>query len=357
MKPENTKRSPTIFFALFALSLTVAYWAIASVPYFSNVIYQYTDIDPLRLIGSGGVLGPKKIYAIKLIEIAFSLILIAGTLVTLGRPGRLSRLLILALLLPVIWISDVWIGRAMQGEYAERIHTTRLPTVDYDTIFDKQNLRSENIQSYADLYQAVETNYQKYSNLLKDKWKITDDQLLRTLFYLNTSANFFAYGNIDPSKPGGCANYNEQTGEEHRSHQQLKARYFLDTEIGCCTDYASVTHFLLDQAGIESRLLRLPIHGHWLNEVKIDGKWHALDANIGVFYQFSWNEIVKSKKPFQAILFPTLSFDITRPTYRPYISLFRPKTLMVAASGAERGEYFITAKGDLPPFKTMKKLK
>lgn len=353
----NLVSSTTKSYAFFALALTAAYWGIVSLPYMASVLNQYIGIDPLVWIGSGGVLGPKKMVLLHWIALGVSGLLVAGLALTLTQPGRLSRILILLTVLPVIWVSNIWINMSMQGEYAKRIHATRLATVDYDAIFDREILRSADIKTYDDFYQAVDANYNRYSEVLRKRWNIQNEDRLKAIFYLVTTSNLFAFGDKIDRLGSGCANLNEESGGNVRNPDVLGVRYYLDTNIGCCSDYATILYFLLTEAGIENRMVALPIHGHWINEVQLDGKWQALDANIGAFYQYSWAEMVEGSNPFEVLLFPVLSFDISKSSYRPIMNMFRQKILMVAASGAEAGVAYAVPKSMLPPYQNMKPLK
>lgn len=326
-------------YALIAFGLTVVYWSIVSLPYMSFSISKYIGFDPLTLIGSGGVLGPRKIHLLNYIEGSIIIILLSILLLTLRNPDAVIRFIILCAVIPLILISNVWVDMSPLGDFSHRIHITRLPSVEYDLIFKKATLKPQKINTFDDFYQAVEKNYQQNSATLSQRWKIKDDNYLRSLFYLNTVSHLFSYGNAgDPNKPG-CAAANEQSNFENRPGKKLGIKFFLDSEIGCCTDYAYTLKYLLDRAGIESRLILLRVHGHWFNEVKIANRWHAIDGNIGVFYQKSWAKIVEGSEPFQALQFPTLSDDVTQVTYRPLFGTFRSKQLMVAASGAEKATY------------------
>lgn len=151
-------------------------------------------------------------------------------------------------------------------------------------------------------------------------------------------ANLFSFGNLNPNAPGGCANLNEQFGGPERIFDDLGVDYYLKSKIGCCSDYAMLVKYLLDRAGMESHMLAIHTHGHIFNEVKIDGKWHALDANIGVLYDRSWNDIIDGLEPFTATMFPVISMNANQTDrYRPAFAAFRNKILMIAATGAERG--------------------
>ncbi len=336
MKTSNS----TTYFTLFAFGLVVVHFWIVSLPYLSNSLYTYTGIDPLTWIGSGGVLGPKKIALIYTISAVMATLLVAGYLLTMLGSGRMARLLVLTLTLPLVWASTIWVDLSTQGRAMERLHLSALPSVAYGAIFNDAAINRADINTYDEFYQAVEANFQRHKDGLKVAWNTADENRLRAFFYLNTVANLFAYGNTNPDALGGCANLNEESGGKQRDRGAMGVRYYTETRIGCCTDYANVLNFLLNEAGIENRVATLHIRGHFFNEVKLNGKWHALDANIGLFYGGSWNDFIKDDGPLSVIRFPVLSMDASRPeTYRPILAKFRHHILTTAAQGMERVEY------------------
>lgn len=323
-------------YTLFALSVTVALgWAV-SIPYIANYMSLHLGFDPLELIGSGGVLGPKKIKALEYLILISAILVVVGYALTLNRSGRFARLVVLIVVTPLIFATNSWLDVVPLGHAQERIQVTRLPTVNYDAIFNDTSIKRDEITSYAEFISAVDINFNKHRNTLQVIWKINDENLLKTLFYLNTVANLFSFGNSDPNALGGCAVLNEQFGDEARDRNSLGVRFYLDSKIGCCSDYAIMTKVLLDNAGIENNLVAIMTHGHVFNEVLLDDKWHTMDANIGAFYDRTWNAIVDEQGPFSVTVFPVLSISGAQSSrYRPILAQFRHKTFMVAATGAE----------------------
>ena len=330
----------TKVYTIFALTITVMVWAAISLPFISNEIYKITGFDPLTLFGSGGVLGPKKIFVFNYIIGAGAALLSVAFLATLTQPRKILRFLVLTSLLPVILVGKVWISATPHGAAANRIIIGELPSIDYNNIFNNHAINREKIISFDELYNAVERNFSAHQERLKTAWNIKDKNELQTLFYLNTAANFFSYGDKVPISGSGCAVNNRQFAFQYRNRNDLGVKFYTKSTIGCCTDYASILKFLLDSAGIKNRVVALPVHGHFINEVQLNGKWRALDALSGFYFDRSWEEIVNSTDDFQVVVFPVLSLDVTQPeTYRPELGKFRYKILMVAASGAEHASY------------------
>ncbi|MBL4615488.1 MAG: hypothetical protein JKY27_11530 [Magnetovibrio sp.] len=332
MTSLSTTHKYTVF--VIAVAVTVL-WAV-SVTYVSNYISLQTGFDPLKLIGSGAVLGPKKIAALTYVIFGGVGLIVTGYVLTLTRPGRFWRLLILVLCVPLLLVANTWLDTVPLGPAQERIQVNRLQTVNYDAIFNDDAIRRGQLKTNAEFRSAVDANYLVHRKALSEAWNISDESMLRAIFYLNTVANLFSFGNSNLNVEGGCAAQNEQFGTNQRSIKNLGIRFYMDSQIGCCTDYALLLQLLLNGAGIDNRVVILPTHGHVFNEFNLNGTWHALDANIGAIYDRTWNDIVDGQGPFSVTVFPVLSLNSMNPNrYRPILAQFRHKTFMVAATGAE----------------------
>lgn len=322
------------FFALAIVLLSA--WA-ASATYIANFIYMHTGFDPLSFIGSGAVLGPKKIRLIEYAVYLSTFAVIAGYLYSFRYPGRLARTFVLLAVVPVLLVTTTWLKGVPLGAAQERIAVVQLPTVDYGAIFSDAAINRTTVSTYEEFVAAVNANLARHEPTLRATWGITDGDTIKVLFYLNTVANLFSYGNANPRIGGGCAAKNELFGDAVRHETDLGIRYYLDTKIGCCTDFARLLKLLFDAAGLENNLALLKSHGHIFNEVRLQGQWRALDANIGVIYDRRWNDIVSDQGPFSVTVFPVRSMRRDDPgQYRPLLWQFRHKTLMVAATGAEK---------------------
>lgn len=328
----------TIYVAL-ALFLSTTVWGLVSLPFIASFINHWTGIDPLKLVGSGSVFGPNKVRAFEALSWGGVTLLVAAYLATLPHPGRMVRFAVLILVLPVVFSAKLWVDTTPYGAASTRIHIGTYPTVNYAAVFNDTNINRAELTSYDALYEAVEANFQVHADTLRTAWK-SDGAELRALFYLNTVGRLFAYGNRDTSQPGGCAVMNEQSGFNPRDPVALGVSFYTQTAIGCCTDFATLMRFFLNGAGIDNRIIALPILGHFLNEVRIDGQWHTLDAQTGLYFDKSWDEIAAGSAPFTVIEFPVLSLDMTQPdSYRPRLKEFKSYLLMAAATGSEHADF------------------
>jgi hypothetical protein len=113
-------------------------------------------------------------------------------------------------------------------------------------------------------------------------------------------------------------------------------RAYLDSRIGCCTDYALMVKFLLDEEKIENRLTAIP--GHVFNEVRLEGRWCIVDATTNMFLEQSWQELYerKSEEPIKVYVFPhaNMSGNFAY-RYRPLAGQFRLLTLLRVANRPE----------------------
>jgi hypothetical protein len=72
-------------------------------------------------------------------------------------------------------------------------------------------------------------------------------------------------------------------------HEWLDSRRTVRLGGGYCSQHAILLDNLLDEQGIESRILGLG--GHVINEVLIDNKWKVYDSNYNVVFDESLNEL------------------------------------------------------------------
>jgi len=336
--------TPTQKFAFLALLMLLFVVWSASATFVASFLSVELGFDPLRLIGSGAVLGPKKIKVIEYAAMSGTGLVAVGYVYFLGHSGRIARTIILLIVVPVLLATNSWMNIVPLGRAAERLEVSTLPLQGYETIFSDDAIGRDTISSFDEFASRVDANFERNEPRLRNSWHVEDEAALRAIFYLNTVANLFSYGNRTTSK--GCANLNEQFGKVSRDLKTIGIRYYMDSLIGCCSDYANLLKFLLDAAAIENNMVAIKANGHIFNEAFIAGRWHALDANIGAYYDRSWNEIVAEKDPFSVTLFPVISLrgGNADPRYRPLLWRFRYKTLMVAATGSEFG---ISKKSDI----------
>lgn len=72
-------------------------------------------------------------------------------------------------------------------------------------------------------------------------------------------------------------------------HEWLDSEKAIRLGGGYCSQHAIVMDNILDEQGIESRILGL--NGHVLNEVLIDGEWYVADPNYNVTFDASLAEL------------------------------------------------------------------
>jgi hypothetical protein len=121
----------------------------------------------------------------------------------------------------------------------------------------------------------------------------------KALFFMQWVSGLWAYGNPTRLDLPGCVVNNEITGVT--DPDDVTVRTYLDSPIGCCTDYTVMITMLLMAAGIENRIISGA--GHVMNEAKIDGVWWTLDANLNIAYRSSFDGVIDTTREIDAIRF------------------------------------------------------
>ncbi|KQY35235.1 hypothetical protein ASD38_01280 [Caulobacter sp. Root487D2Y] len=145
----------------------------------------------------------------------------------------------------------------------------------------------------------------------------------RALYYMQWVSGLWSYGNLTDIYAPGAVQDNEITGAIDPA--TMSVRTYLDSPIGCCTDYVTVLTFLLSQAGIETRVVGGV--GHVLVEASLDGKWWTLDANVGIAYEASVDQIVDTSTTVKAISFDHEGMQLGSSIYREALVEFRQNIL------------------------------
>jgi len=90
-------------------------------------------------------------------------------------------------------------------------------------------------------------------------------------------------------------------GQRRGYHEWLDTKRAVRLGGGYCSQHAIVFDNLLDEQGIESRILGLS--GHVINEVLIDNKWKVFDPNYNVVFDESLSELERNPQHvYQAYL-------------------------------------------------------
>ena len=144
---------------------------------------------------------------------------------------------------------------------------------------------------------------------------------------MNVVSAVWGYGHPNPSL-AGCLIQNLTPSRQTQAEiDQTSVRDYLNASIGCCTDYANLFKYLLDQAGIKNRKTNLVTVGHVLNEVFLEGQWQVMDANTNLWLHHSWEELklASPQNPSILSLFPHDNFikQDNSEKYRYYTYYFR----------------------------------
>lgn len=338
---------PRIPFEIVSLSLLLILWVPFCLILICNQLAQELE---LRFLAPIGAFGPNKERLFNCLSIGFLALSMFFYAVDFHR----KRLWIRSLLLVALAVT--YLGTIESASAAKKYSTyltgsdpnyfifrdgfgrmrfEEYPNLDYDQVFSKDTLRFSRVDTFIDLSRFAEERFSKLRPELESAWGAKNGTYLKPFFYLNFVSSLWSFGNrVSPEKTG-CVLVNEKTNFEPIPEEKINVKTYIESAIGCCSDYAYMLHFLLSQAHFESRLVEIP--GHVFNEVKLDGKWMALDANINVFYRQSWQETVSnSGKEIGVVTFPLLALNPNaKQSYRPLSGSFRQLMLGRLAMGLD----------------------
>lgn len=223
-------------------------------------------------------------------------------------------------------LSHVTLSTPYLSKKLQRVQFANLPPVEYEKIFDRSLLQTTNIQSKKEFIQKVFNHYKKHKKHLAKTWKIEEGPLLKTFFFMNIVSRLWGYGNyhLENKKKPGCVSANERTQFKNQKIQGIQT--YLQSDIGCCTDYVAIMKLLLDASNIKNRITTLAPGWHVFNEVYFNNSWHVADANLNIFYYQSWEEMKSHKdRPIKMTMFPHQNLVASSgPTfYRPEMFYYR----------------------------------
>ena len=341
---------PTQKFLIIALATVVVVSFVSNIPLLFRLFAMNWAGDNFYQFASFYSVGAGKVRVLHLL-VNFAMVTVTCIfLFLLRRPGGLSRFAILLGTLFCIWLTDknfhVYSDYHLNRYTGEVFDTSKLwyayeklrlhqhdEPVDYRAMFSPEFIRNEKIASYTGFYEAVSRRFEGNREQLSKVWGIKSEEKLKALYFLNQTSWLWAYGNEFALDRAGCVSNNELTNfaiDEKWSSPD----FYLNSPIGCCTDYAHMLKFLLDSAGIENKMVEIP--GHIFNEARVDGKPLILDATVGYAIPYTWQQIASKGflKKIDIELFPNKSMqDPGSKDYRPISLRFRLHMLNQIALG------------------------
>lgn len=343
----------TVWFIATALLVYLSFWLVVSLQMLGWTLWPMGGGDDgiRATIAALSGIGPGKAKLLHFGALSVTIIVVGLYIVLLGRPGRLIRTVLLAILLPIVGASYTWVSAAQyyheQGvkTVAYRFTFHELPAGELQNLFSRAALdREGEIDSFEAYASALDQQFLLHKDGLAKAWNVEQPDLLKAFFYLNHVSALWGFGNSEDSYGlNGCALANPVTGNVADEDVTFKA--YWNAPMGCCTDYMTFMNALLDRAGIENRSVALneqPVGvGHWFNEAKIEGRWWVLDANIGVAYNRSWAEMLSMPRSVKAdaYLFPHPGMNPANATlFRPYLGSFRQ--MMINRTAAREMDFY-----------------
>jgi hypothetical protein len=278
-------------FLLLSLFLFIFYWIICSIPIFAKVAIREVSSDLLQDLGLYRrlvLLTVSDLFFIRRTDDYFIVINILIAFLLVKSPKKfVASLLVLALLIPMYKVNIEWSETVSRRQYLRDIVVKNYPTVVFHQIFNRSMLPLDSIKTESDFYAYAESVYKLNRSKLQTAWQISDELELKSMFLLNFVSRIWPYGDpLDPKAPG-CALNNRLVGMIPLKAATIET--YLKSPIGCCGDYAYMLNTLLTHAGIKNRIVSVP--GHVFNEAYFLGRWNSLDANTGLYFHDSWENI------------------------------------------------------------------
>lgn len=212
---------------------------------------------------------------------------------------------------------------------------------DHAEIFYNQRSKFQEVKNGEEFYQLTLKLFKENQDQDKlNNWQEVGfkEQEVKALFFMNLVSGFWDYGNKNNPDKVGCVGSNEDNNWQRIPADSITIQDYLQSNIGCCTDYAHFLKYLLDHEGIKNRLVIHP--GHIFNEVWLDGSWRVMDANTGLYVNKSWGELLKQGGKYNDLLiyrFPRHDASIG-PHYRQIIPAFQLFMLHKALVGGTEKE-------------------
>ncbi|HWU15354.1 MAG TPA: FG-GAP-like repeat-containing protein [Caulobacter sp.] len=223
------------------------------------------------------------------------------------------------------WVMDTQTVRDTITDNAQRIQVANVESnVSHEA--SARDWRAD-IGSFTELADFVEGKFSEA--YAAETTHAFSNQESRALYYMQWVSGLWSYGNLTDIYAPGAVQDNEVTGAIDPA--TMSVRTYLDSPIGCCTDYVTVLTFLLSQAGIETRVVGGS--GHVLVEASLDGKWWALDANVGIAYKASVDQIIDTSTTVEAISFDHEGMQLGSTVYRESLVEFRQNILAYFEDG------------------------
>ena len=352
---EHSSSQTTVRFFWVAAFFLVGFWLLLSILMIGRDLWPVFGGDPgLRAtIAAYSGIGPgkAKLFQYAVIGSAVTLLIIHAFLIR--QPGRLNRTIILVAALPFFWAMSIWIKAAHyyheQGlrTFSYRLNFHELENGRASDLFLKFSPgRRPEVTNFKEYAALIDKQFDQHENLLNEVWNLPGSDVTQAAFYLSHVSALWAFGEKeDINQPGGCVTSNTITGllskppEERNSPQEINFKTYWRSPIGCCTDYTVFLYGLLENAGIENRIVHLVEGrigmGHSLNEAKLGGKWWVLDANTGIAFNKSWETLLKTPKSemVDIYLFPHPGLNPANENlFRTFLGSFRMSLVNLIAA-------------------------
>jgi len=305
--------------------------AVMCMFFLSQFAADLTGFDLLAQLGNVSEMSLHKQQFIDLLIVAGAFIQIAMLIVIVWRQHRPRVLLTLILTAPIY----LALHQMVQATYIAR--PTSIPAA-LNRILVTENVpppalspeEKALIRHFEDFFQTVDLRYQSFAKNYRGEWGVEDSEVIRGLYYMTTVAALLPFGDASTADHAGCVLTKAKNRNSNITVADFNIRTYLDSPVGCCSDYALLLNALLRRAGMTSQVVALP--GHVTVEISTpNGPW-TWDATYNVAFSRSFAEILPDDRPVKVLEFNHPGLDASnRAFYRPYVHWQRI-TLMLAAN-------------------------
>ncbi len=322
---EKTSRSNNYY--LYLLTSFAIFCILISYPMVLRFIIEIFDIPRLTFNGLTKIysltqLSTGKKHSFAIISLIITIINLFIFLKNISKRTFIKKTGFFILIIFLHIVSLLWVKNASNHNFNNTslefnsLVFQNYPGIDYEEMFSKKHMLKAKITNPQELYDFSKKRYMKNEKYLITKWNENSKEKLISVFYINLVSRMWFYGMSDPNKDG-CVLYNS---EKITLRKNRTIRTYIDSEIGCCTDYTVILKFLLDKEKITNRVVT--VSGHVFNEIKIDNQWHTADANNSMIFLGSWKNIIyrKPNEKVYVTLFPNINLVKKHKNYRPYIT-------------------------------------
>ncbi len=202
------------------------------------------------------------------------------------------------------------IASDMINASAKKLELRTLSLSGASEIFTKKHLLNGNEKRWQELYDSLESAYNRLKPSLQQNWGL-EEPVLKAAFLLASVTNMWSVGS-----PGMQGVSVESFFRQDHKGRIIPVSSYVKSPYADCNDFATMLFMLLRLAGFEAR--HVGAEDHIYVEAVIDNKSYIMDATYGFFTQMSHAQFLNqgfSKATY--FLVPYNGAMPESPLYRP----------------------------------------